>query len=151
MASLWISPPLDPTERPARRPAPAPRLRLVHSTPGSARAARVAATADPAAVYLRRRIAVGVAAAVVLTLAWQALSAVTRPFSASPSAGDAGSVPVVVHDAAPGETLWSLAAALGPDDDVRRSVEVLTRLNGGSSLVVGQSVRVPASWYAGAR
>jgi hypothetical protein len=82
---------------------------------------------------------------------WQALSVVTRPFTASPSAGDVASVPVVVHDAAPGETLWSLAAALGPDDDVRQSLEVLTRLNGGSSLVVGQSVRVPASWYAGTR
>jgi hypothetical protein len=150
MASLWISPPLDLADHPAPRRAPAPRLRLVHSVSDPA-PARPAVPVDRRRVYLRRRLAAVAVAALVLVLAWQALAVVARPFTAAPAGGDATTIPVVVHDAAPGETLWSLAAALGPDDDVRRSVEVLTRLNGGSSLVVGQSVRVPAEWYGGAR
>ena len=148
MASLWISPPLDVPDAPAPTPSRKPQLRLVHSATGPA-VAPPAGSIDLRAVYLRRRIVATVVAVAILALSWQVLSILTGPFAGPPSGADAAAV--VVHDAVPGETLWSLAAELGPDEDIRRSLEVLTRLNGGSSLVVGQAVRVPASWYGGAR
>ena len=56
-----------------------------------------------------------------------------------------------MHAAVPGETLWDLAVVLGPSADVRVSLDELTRLNAGSTLAIGQPVRVPAAWYGHAR
>ncbi|MGE0728370.1 MAG: hypothetical protein AB7Q92_10040 [Acidimicrobiia bacterium] len=103
-------------------------------------------------VYVRRRLAAVAVICAAFLVGWQALAALGRT-----TVADAGTqwraapeVPVVVHRAAPGDTLWDLAVAYGPDADPRRSLDVLVLLNGGSELVVGQAVRVPAAWLASA-
>ena len=136
MASLWISPvavpepvpsaPLSrqqPVRRPATRPAP-------H---------RHAAAAVPPVrwTYVRRRaVAVAVICGAFL-LGWQALASLGRT---------AVSEPATQWRSVPDVTLWDLAVAYGPDDDVRRSLDVLIVLNGGSALVEGEPVRVPRAW-----
>jgi Tfp pilus assembly protein FimV len=44
----------------------------------------------------------------------------------------------------PGDTLWSVAAAVAPDGtDVRATVDELVGLNGGPALAVGQHLVLP--------
>jgi LysM repeat protein len=38
----------------------------------------------------------------------------------------------------PGDTLWSIAAGIDSDSDVRDTVDYLADTNGGSSILVGQ-------------
>ena len=98
--------------------------------------------------YRRRALAV-VAAGLVLLVASGLVGVVGQAVVQSPGTqlGRAPQVAVVEHHAEPGETLWSLAVALGPAGDVRASLDQLTRLNGGSGLIQGQVVRVPRSWF----
>lgn len=58
--------------------------------------------------------------------------------------GDAGSVQAVVV-VQPGDTLWGIAAARYPGDDVRVRVDEIERLNGlpGAQIEVGESLRLP--------
>jgi Tfp pilus assembly protein FimV len=54
----------------------------------------------------------------------------------------------VTHQVASGDTLWAIASDLaGPEDDVRRIVAEIKRLNQmeSSSLTVGQSLRIPSA------
>ncbi len=103
--------------------------------------------------FYRRRAAAVLVLVGLLVGAWQLVAALGAMLVVSPATqfGRTPDVAVVVHDATPGETLWSLAVALGPNGDVRRSLDELTRLNGGSGLVAGRPVRVPAAWYAAGR
>ena len=98
--------------------------------------------------YRRRALAV-VAAGSVLLAASGLVGVLGQAVVQSPGTqlGRAPQVAVVEHHAEPGETLWSLAVALGPAGDVRESLDQLTRLNGGSGLIQGQVVRVPRSWF----
>lgn len=116
------------------------------------RAANGSFSAVPWHFYRRRALAVVVLVG-LLVGTWQLVAALGAVLVVSPATqfGHSPDVEVVVHDAVPGETLWSLAVALGPDGDVRRSLDELTRLNGGSGLVVGRPVRVPAAWYDAGR
>ena len=58
--------------------------------------------------------------------------------------GDAGSVQAVVV-VQPGDTLWGIAAARYPGDDVRVRVDEIERLNGLESpeIEVGETLRLP--------
>ena len=60
--------------------------------------------------------------------------------AAAPSA--AGVAPTVVVQ--PGDTLWTIAADVAPDADVRITVDQLIALNGASPIVPGQELVVPA-------
>jgi LysM repeat protein len=60
--------------------------------------------------------------------------------AASSAAGVAAPSTVVVQ---PGDTLWSIAAEVAPDVDVRITVDQLVALNGGTPIVVGQELQVP--------
>jgi len=108
-----------------------------------------AAVPSVSAPYRRRRALAVMVLAGGLVVASRLVATIGAALVDSPATqlGAAPDVPVVVHDAEPGETLWSLAARLGPAGDVRTSLDQLIRLNGGSGLVAGQPVRVPASWY----
>ena len=44
---------------------------------------------------------------------------------------------------APGDTLWSIAAEVAPEADVRATVDRLVELNGDDPIVVGQQLRAP--------
>ena len=58
--------------------------------------------------------------------------------------GDAGSTQTVVV-VQPGDTLWGIAAARYPGDDVRVRVDEIERLNGlqGPGIEVGETLRLP--------
>ena len=141
-------------------PRSAPRhLELIPSAPPRRR--------PPAAVvYLRRRLlvaAVIAASVVVLALvATNALHAAAGDATVVRTAANTSAVtmPTAVHDLAaygaggpslpqgatyvvrPGDTLWSIAAALHPDGDVRDAVDALAALNGGPVLRTGQVLRL---------
>ncbi len=98
----------------------------------------------PAGVRLTRRGAVVVAmlvvaaATIVGVIAWSSAGSAGRV--ANPAAGSAPAA-VSVH---PGDTLWSIAAAVAPTRDPRAEVDVLTRLNhlgGNAALTPGQVLR----------
>jgi hypothetical protein len=145
MTSLWVSADVLADPPPSRlRPAAAPRRAqhrpaAIASRPGPSR---------PWHFYRRRAGAVGVLT-IALLFAWWAQSAVAARLVSSPSEqwSPPLDMPVAVHHAEPGETLWSLAVALGPNEDPRLSLNLLIRLNGGSELIAGEPVRVPQAWY----
>ena len=60
--------------------------------------------------------------------------------AASSAAGVAAPPTVVVQ---PGDTLWSIAAAVAPDVDVRITVDRLVALNGSSPIVGRPGARAP--------
>ena len=161
MVAITTTQPLGrtwPTRAPVRCQ---PRhLELVPSAPTS----RVSVSR---ATYLRRRVAVAVVAAAVV-LAFVAAVLLLHDFGAGGTttvrtdggAAAATSHPVVLHDLAgygagrtplpsgatyvvrPGDTLWSIAATVDPDRDVREVVDELASLNGGPVLQAGQVIRL---------
>jgi Tfp pilus assembly protein FimV len=60
--------------------------------------------------------------------------------AASSAAGVAAPDEWVVR---PGDTLWSIAAAVAPDTDVRITVDRLVAANGESPILVGQRLELP--------
>jgi Tfp pilus assembly protein FimV len=117
------------------RPAPAPVLRLV-SSPLPDRATRVR----------RRRLALLVAAVVlaaIAALAVQAIAGLARvDGSAGPEAVELQPMPVAGqrYIVQPGDTLWSIATEIAPDDDPRAVVDALRDANGGPELEVGDEL-----------
>jgi hypothetical protein len=106
--------------------------------------------------YRRRRLVVAVAVlgAVVLSVLLAAAAAARLaggdPLSAagpSPTSAAAASAAEVAAPATavvqPGDTLWTIAAAVAPDVDVRITVDQLVALNGSSPIVVGQELVLP--------
>ena len=100
------------------------------------------------AVYRRRRLlALTLALVVVVAVTLLATAAVARIAGGAPSAaggpssGVAAAAPTVVVQ--PGDTLWSIAAAVAPDADVRITVDQLIALNGSSPIVPGQELVLP--------
>jgi hypothetical protein len=113
-----------------------PTLRVLDGGRAPARVAQQA-------VYRRRRLVVGLALVAIVTLVFLlATSAMARIAGGAPSSAAGGPSPTVVVQ--PGDTLWSIAAAVAPDTDVRVTVEQLVALNGGSPIVVGQELELPA-------
>lgn len=130
----------DPISIPCRpRPEQRP-LRLVHSGP----------TASPMSIPAVLVVVALVLATVVTGLrlvqgappasSWTELAG-TSATSASPlvQPGD------VVIRVEPGETLWSIATRLEPDQDPRPVVDALARANGGTVLRAGQELVIPAA------
>lgn len=174
MTSLWISAPAHhdpgrytrahhaltrPTCAPARvRPSLRPRGEGVAGA--QARPVRSVSAPQPAVRRWSRPVAsapMGGARAVLAVLAvtvlamgaTEVVSQVGRAMVSSPATqlGGAPEAPVIEHRAEAGETLWSLAATLGPSGDVRSSLDQLIRLNGASGVIEGQLVRVPEGWF----
>jgi len=150
--ALQLSPlRLQPTTVPPgpRRPA-RPPLRVLEGGRAPSRLAQQA-------VYRRRRLLVALVVAGGLALmTLLAVSAAARIAGGDPSsaagaptptsaaaasaAGVAAPATVVVQ---PGDTLWTIAAAVAPEVDVRITVDRLIERNGGSPIVVGQELELP--------
>jgi Tfp pilus assembly protein FimV len=62
--------------------------------------------------------------------------------AAATSAAEVAAPPTVV--VRPGDTLWTIAAAVAPDVDVRITVDRLVALNGSAPIVAGQQLELPA-------
>ena len=100
------------------------------------------------AIYRRRRVvALALVLGLVVGLTLLATAAVARfaggaPSAAGgPSSGALAEASTVVVE--PGDTLWSIAAAVAPDADVRITVDQLLALNGSSPIVPGQELILP--------
>ena len=91
----------------------------------------------------RRRLAVLVAivgAVLLVALTIQLVSGLARVDGSSrPEPVDRGPAPVAgqTYVVQPGDTLWSIAAEIAPDDDPRVVVDALRAANGGPALEVG--------------
>ena len=103
-------------------------------------------------IYWRRRVVV---ATLLMGFVWlvatsshlsngrgEALRPTVMQTMVEHAAGDValGSPTVVVQA---GDTLWSIAQSLQPTGDIRPLVERLAQLNGGHSLIAGQTLKLP--------
>jgi hypothetical protein len=143
-AVLLIRPPVAHRPRPAATNAP----HLALYRPGAPRSAPT--RRHEPAVYRRRRLLAGglllLAVAAVLVLA-QLIQAgtgggplTTTGAAAGPGMIAAGATDYVVR---PGDTLWSIAAALAPGRDERPLVDRLAQETGGASLYPGEQITIP--------
>jgi hypothetical protein len=129
---------------------PRPALRVLEGGRAPSRLAQQA-------VYRRRRllvaaVALGLLAATILLVASaasriaggdpsSAAGAPSPTSAAAPSAaGVAAPATVVVQ---PGDTLWTIAAVVAPDVDVRITVDRLIERNGRAPIVPGQELELP--------
>ncbi len=90
--------------------------------------------------------AVVLAVALAVLFATAAMAATLAGFGGAPavaSEATAASPSAASHVARRGDTLWSIAGDYRGDVDQRRYVEALIELNGGTSIVAGQAVRLP--------
>lgn len=126
----WAGGPVDPV-----RTAPTPVLRLVPPS-----------LPDRATRIRRRRLAVLVAAVVLAAataLAVQGIAGLARvDGTAQPEVVELQPAPVAGqrYVVQPGDTLWSIATEIAPDDDPRAVVDALREANGGPELEVGDEL-----------
>lgn len=139
MALAICDHPLPPTSAPQRS------VRHRRGRPPAGRCVRVH----------RRRCLAGLVVVALgaggFTVATEAVAAVGRgaidpPAGAAPEGGH-----WVTRPAVPGESLWSIAASLAGDSDIRPYVDELARINGGTMVRSGDPVRIPASWLEAGR
>jgi hypothetical protein len=109
--------------------------------------ATIAARPDDAPDYTMRRVGALVVVLCSLLIASVALTATVdavrglggRPAAASETA----SVAPATYVAGAGDTLWSIAERFRGDVDLVRYVDALIAQNGGTTIDVGQAVRLP--------
>jgi Tfp pilus assembly protein FimV len=122
--------------RPAAEWAPTPQVTpdvVPDRTPVRERPRRL----PDRATRVRRRRLVVLVAGVVLAFAFAGAAQVVSGLASvdeSPRPEPISGGEYVVQ---PGDTLWSIAARLAPDDDPRAVVDALRAANGGADLLVG--------------
>jgi hypothetical protein len=96
-------------------------------------------------IYRRRRRVVGVAVAIAVTVLTLGAQATFTGSGRGPaSAAGAGAVASErTVRAMPGDSLWSIAEEHRGGVDINRYIDKLVDLNGGTSIQVGQLVRLP--------
>ena len=117
-----------------------PQLRLIEGGAGR--------PAPAATVLLRRRLAALLLMVTCVVAVAVGAQAALRPLVASPGGGASAASGVTQstggYTVQPGDTLWSVAAAIAPEGaDVRATVDELADLNGGPTLAVGQRLALP--------
>ena len=141
---------LQPTTiPPGPRDLPRPQLRVLQGGRAPAQVARQI-------TYRRRRVVAAlVALGLVVALTLLAIAALARIAGGTPSpaAGELSPTSAAAARAAgvaaptvvvqPGDTLWSIAAAVAPGTDVRITVDRIAALNGNAPIVVGQQLDLP--------
>jgi len=121
-----------------------PRSQAPRSQAPRAPAARAQATDAPLRLTRRGRVAIAVAAAILVAavslIAAGAAQATNR--SAPPRVAEQNLARVVVR---PGQSLWSVAERADPGADTRQVVQQIVELNGltGDAVVAGQWLWVP--------
>ena len=97
------------------------------------------------ATFRRRRATAAAVIAVLVAVGVQLGSGVlSGPGGVPASATGAATAPPVVHvRAAPGDSLWSIAERFHGDVSMRRYVDALIQLNGGTAITAGQLVLLP--------
>jgi LysM repeat protein len=134
----WIDLSSSPALRlqPSRPAVRRPELRLVEG----GRSARTVAR------YQRRRLLVAAVATFLLLagalVTGRLVTGSSSPTSAAAS-GAAGVAAPATYVVRPGDTLWSIAAAVAPEVDVRVMVDRLVTLNGPAPIVIGQELELP--------
>ena len=117
------------------RPAPTPVLRLVPPS-----------LPDRATRIRRRRLAllvVAVVLAAATVVGGRAIAGLAQlDGTARPEVVELQPVPVAEqrYVVQPGDTLWSIATEIAPDDDPRAVVDALREANGGPALQVGDEL-----------
>ncbi|HMC39072.1 MAG TPA: LysM domain-containing protein [Acidimicrobiales bacterium] len=136
-----------------------PPLRIYRPGPAAPAHAAAAAVSGPlagtprrhaAAVYRRRRLLAGglllLAIAAVLVLAQLIQAGIGGgPLTTTGAAAGSGLVPAGAREyvVRPGDTLWSIAAALSPGRDERPLVDRLAGQVGGTDLYPGEVIPIP--------
>lgn len=159
-AVLLVRPPLTPSPRGAG--SSTRHLELYRSGPRAAgprtapsrtvlRAPSARAHRQEPAVYRRRRLlAAGVsllAIAAVLVMVQLIQAGIGGgPLATTGAAAGSGLIPAGATEyvVRPGDTLWSIAAALAPGRDERPLVDELAQQLGGTSLYPGEQISLPA-------
>ena len=140
-----------PRSRENWAPTPGPsRPRVLRPDTPPLDVPRPRALPDRATRVRRRRLAALVAALVLALAVAAAVQAVTWLAdvggSPAPEALDTATAEPAaghVYVVQPGDTLWSIAAEIGPDRDPRAVVDALREANGGgAALEVGQRFRI---------
>jgi Tfp pilus assembly protein FimV len=89
------------------------------------------------ATRVRRRRLVVLVAAVVLAFALAGAAQLVSGVASVEDPPRPEPIPGSEYVVQPGDTLWSIAARLAPDDDPRAVVDALRAANGGADLQVG--------------
>jgi hypothetical protein len=94
------------------------------------------------ATYVRRRLVVAVLAVALVVVMAQAGAALGSVSLAAPERRPASrpTEPVVTVTVAPGDSLWSIAEKLAPDEDPRVIVDELDQARHGAPLVPGETI-----------
>ena len=133
--------------RRAARSHPRP-VDLVGVEPLGAQSLRRALPDRPTRIRRRRLVALLIAVALVGALATAGralLGAAATIEPSSPQPVDAPARPPTVgqtYVVKPGDTLWSIAAAIAPDSDPRPVVDALREQNGGPDLQAGERLTI---------
>ncbi len=103
-------------------------------------------------VYLRRRILVGIVVGLLLALVLVLLRGGVSS-SAGRSESKVGTDRVELASSSTyqvryGDTLWTVATRMNLDIDTREVVARLSEANGGSNLMAGQELKIPADLLA---
>jgi Tfp pilus assembly protein FimV len=131
MAAVMTTPRFDPRPPAAEYPRP---VRLTLAPPpaeGVGHPPRISA-----ATYRRRRFAVLLAVVFVVLAAGQAGAAL----GSSPLAAPARPPSVVRYVVQPGDSLWTVAGRVAPDEDPRAVVDALADARRGEELLVGETI-----------
>ena len=100
--------------------------------------------ADAPNYVLRRMVALVLVALTVVLLAVVAASLLAGFGGGPAAASEVQPVsPRAVHVAQPGDSLWSIAREHRGDVSLQRYVDRLVDLNGGTTILAGQAVRLP--------
>ena len=90
-----------------------------------------------ASTYWRRRLVVVIVAAVVVLAAGRAGAALGSQPLAAPERGPS----VAEYVVAPGDSLWTVAGRLAPNEDPREVVDALVKARGNGPLLTGETLR----------
>jgi LysM domain len=141
-----LSPPV-PTRRRATGTHPRP-VDLVSVEPGHPRSLRRALPDRPTRIRRRRLVALLIAVALVGAIATAGRAVLDAAVTVEPSSPQPVDMPArprsigQTYVVQPGDTLWSIAAAIAPDSDPRPVVDALREQNGGPDLQVGERLTI---------